>query len=92
MKRADHERTKFARMNRTHDLYEEHYKSSINTTLDFNNEVLKQLTDLRKEIKCNETEEANEDLSELVFKTVGTAAEALLMGPPPGSKIVKNTF
>ena len=90
--KSDSLRSKLDKQNTILNLYQDQYKSAINSTLDFNSSVLSSLSELRKEIKCEEVDQLNEELDFLVIKLVGTPADATLKGPEPGSQTVTNLF
>lgn len=54
---SDAERHKLFKESRKLMLYEEQYKSSVNSTIDFNNDLLRQVVELRKELTCEELDD-----------------------------------
>ena len=69
-KKILNQRNAFIKEGRRFELYEEQYKQAINTTIDFNNEVLNDLEKVRFDIKCFEQNEENDALSKTVAKLI----------------------
>ena len=92
MKKSDKERIKLIKENTKLSLFQDQYKSAINTTLDFNNSILSSLSKIRAEITCEEVSDENKLLDEVIFRIKSTPADATIKGPISGTKQVTNTF
>ena len=44
-------------------MYEEHYKKGINDAIEFANDILKQLSEVRSELTCEEVQDDSEYLN-----------------------------
>eukprot|EP00353_Schmidingerella_taraikaensis_P000712 CAMPEP_0185592008 /NCGR_PEP_ID=MMETSP0434-20130131/66502_1 /TAXON_ID=626734 ORGANISM="Favella taraikaensis, Strain Fe Narragansett Bay" /NCGR_SAMPLE_ID=MMETSP0434 /ASSEMBLY_ACC=CAM_ASM_000379 /LENGTH=67 /DNA_ID=CAMNT_0028217473 /DNA_START=139 /DNA_END=339 /DNA_ORIENTATION=- len=63
MVKSDTHRSTLLQENKRMKLYEEHYRAAVQTSTDFNNDVLKQMKELRKEINCEENDTENLELN-----------------------------
>mmetsp|Transcript_43932 Transcript_43932/g.58261 ORF Transcript_43932/g.58261 Transcript_43932/m.58261 type:complete len:141 (-) Transcript_43932:13-435(-) len=92
MVKSDTHRSTLLQENKRMKLYEEHYRAAVQTSTDFNNDVLKQMKELRKEINCEENDTENLELNVTCDKLINTPVDARLSGPAPGSKTINNLF
>ena len=89
---ADTQRHQLTKDTKRLTMYEEQYKIAVNFAIDFSNDILKQLAEVRQEVTCEEVEDDAQDLKMEITKLLAAEVDATLKGPAPGSKTVTNTF
>lgn len=90
--KGDAQRSTLMKDNKRMALYEEHYKLGVQTSLEFNTDILKMLKELRREITSEETDTENLELNVTTDRIIKMGCDAVITGPAPGSKTVNNMF